>query len=594
MGGAVPQARTVTTTIRGTQFGPAPASQVGMQLMRWTSSRFPLRPLPLLACALLAQLSIAQGPPPPGPLPPVAPAPPGNPVTLAKTNLGKVLFWEEQLGSNQSMACGTCHIPGAGGSDPRTAQPGSGSVHPGADGSFGNADDIFGSRGVTLAKADGSLELAAIFRLQRQVTTRRSMSAINAGFSPRLFWDGRAEGPFLDPLTGAVVLNQGAALEIQALGPPTSEVEMGHIGRDWNHVAAGLDCVRPLGLASNIPPALSLWINSRAYPDLFLEAFGTSEITPVRIAMAIATYERTLSSNQTPFDQFLAGVPGALTMQEQMGLQIFNGIGRCNVCHGGPLLTDNQFHYTGVRPQFEDLGRFVVTGQQGDRGSMRTPSLRNVQLRGPFFHNGRMATLGDVVDFYDRGGDFNAPNKALAVAPIGLLPGQRAALLAFLTRPLTDPRVTTQAPPFDRPTLYSQTPAVPTHYGAPTPGNAGFAPQMLAFEPALVGDSRWTAGIDRGNAGKQAVLLYGPTMLLSPRPFQGAMLYVELGGGSKIKRIGAMAGSGPGDGWGSATLALPADPLLVGQQFFAQWLVLDPQGGGQRLAASDAVSITYL
>jgi len=142
--------------------------------------------------------------------------------------------------------------------------------------------------------------------------------------------------------------------------------------------------------------------------------------------------------------------------------------------------------------------------------------------------------------------------------------------------------------------LYSQTPAVPAHYGAPTAGSGGFAPQMLAFEPALVGDPSWTAGIDGGNAGKQAVLLHGPTQLLTPRPFQGAMLYVLLGGGSKIKRIGAMNGSGQGDGWGSATLILPSDPLLIGQQFFAQWLVLDPQGGGQRLSASDAVAVMYL
>src|SRR6185295_10798056 len=131
----------------------------------------------------------------------------------------------------------------------------------------------------------------------------------------------------------------------------------------------------------------------------------------------------------------------ALTALEQQGLQIFNGIGRCNACHGGPFQTDNNFHYTGVRPQFEDLGRFNVTANPGDRGAMKTPGLRNVGLRAPYFRNGRMNTLSDVIDFYDRGGDFNAPNKPPTIAPIGLTAQQKSALLAFLTRPLTDPRV---------------------------------------------------------------------------------------------------------------------------------------------------------
>jgi cytochrome c peroxidase len=550
---------------------------------------------PLLACTLLSAVAFAQGPPPPGgPLPPVAPAPPGNPITLAKTNLGKVLFWDEQMGSNQTMACGTCHILGAGGSDPRSAQPGSQSVHPGPNSAFGDADDIFGSRGTTLGQSDGTLELAAIFRLQRQVTTRRSMSAINAGFAPSLFWDGRAQGPFTDPLNGGVVIAQGASLEIQALGPPTNDVEMGHIGRDWNDVAARMSTAEPLRLASNIPPALSAWVNSRTYPELFQEAFGTNAVTPVRIAMAIATYERTLSSNQAPFDQFLANVPGALTPQEQQGLQIFNGVGRCVTCHGGPLLSDNQFHYTGVRPQNDDLGRFAVTGQAVDRGAMRTPTLRNVQLRAPYFHNGRMGTLSDVIDFYDRGGDFNAPNKPNTIAPIGLNAGQRAALLAFLTRPLTDPRVTTQSAPFDRPTLYTETNAVPAHYGAPTAGAGGVAPRLVAFEPPIIGDPTFTVGIDAGNAGRQGVLLISPIQLLAPSPFQGAGLHVALRSGVNVKRIGALSGTGVGTGWGSAKLTLPSDPLMIGQQIFAQWVVLDPLGGGQRLAASDAVAITYL
>lgn len=547
----------------------------------------------LTVTTLFAEVSLAQGPPPPPPPPPVAQAPAGNPVTTAKTNLGKVLFFEEQMGSNQTMACGTCHVMGAAGSDPRSGTPGSGSVNPGLDGVFGDADDVIGSRGVTRAQADGSYDLASIFRLQRQVTGRRAPSAINAAFAPRQFWDGRAQGSFNDPISGAVVIATGATLEIQALGPPTSDVEMGHVGRNWNDVAARITVSTPLRLASNIPIALSTWINGRAYPELFQEAFGTPVVTPTRIVMAIATYERTLSSNQTPFDQFVGGNPNALSPLEQQGLQIFNTIGRCNICHGGPFQTDNQFHYNGVRPQNEDLGRFAVTGNNADRGAMKTPGLRNVELRAPYFHNGRMNTLSDVIDFYNRGGDFSAPNKPPAIAPIGLNAQQKSALLAFLTRPLTDPRVRAQSAPFDRPTLASETSAMPAHYGAPTPGAGGIAPQMIAYEPAVIG-AMWTVGIDGGNGGKQAVLLQSPIQLLVGLPFQGASLHVDLGQTTLVKRIGALHGNANGDGWGSVTIDIPNDPLLIGQPIYSQWLVVDPLGGGQRMCSSDAVAMTYL
>ena len=100
----------------------------------------------LAASAGLAAFAAAQlpPPPPPPPPPPVAPAPAGNPVTVSKTNLGMALFFEEQMSSDQTMACATCHIHSAGGSDPRTPVPNSGSVHPGPDGLFLTPDDILG------------------------------------------------------------------------------------------------------------------------------------------------------------------------------------------------------------------------------------------------------------------------------------------------------------------------------------------------------------------------------------------------------------------------------------------------------------------
>lgn len=552
--------------------------------------------LPRVAVLLiLSSPAWSQGgpPPPPPPFPPVAPAPPGNPVTTPKTNLGKVLFWEEQLSSNGAVACGTCHINGRGGSDPRTSGANPGSVHPGFDALPGTPDDVFGSPGTSRRLADGTYELEPTFRLRPQVTTRKSPSAINAGFSPQLFWDGRAEGPFLDPLTNAVVINQGAALEIQALGPPLSDVEMAHVGRDWTAAAARISTATPLRHAATIPAALASWINNRSYPQLFQEAFGTPDVTPVRIAMAIATYERVLTSNQTPFDAFVAGNNAALTAQEQQGLGIFNGVGRCNICHVGPRFTNDTFRYTGVRPQFEDLGRFNVTGNNADRGRMKTPGLRNVELRAPYFRNGRMATIEDVVAFYNRGGDFNAPNKDPNVLALGLSPQQQAALAAFLKRPLTDPRVAAETAPFDRPTLYSESARVATFYGAPTSGTGGFTPQILAFEPAVIGNPQWTIAMDLGNGGQSSVLLRNSTALMPGVPFQGATLNVAMGAGAKIRRAGPLNGSGAGGGWTSVSLALPDDPLLIGQPLYAQWFVLDPDGSGRRWAATVAIATTY-
>ena len=108
------------------------------------------------------------------------PAPPGNPVTPAKAQLGKVLFWDEQLSSTRTVSCGTCHIPAAGGDDPRSAS-GPLAVHPGPDGVFGGPDDVFGSPGVPLNQADGSYSWQASFGLLPQVTPRRTVSSLNAG-----------------------------------------------------------------------------------------------------------------------------------------------------------------------------------------------------------------------------------------------------------------------------------------------------------------------------------------------------------------------------------------------------------------------------
>lgn len=394
------------------------------------------------------------GPPPPPPPPPLQPLPPvpvpvGNPLTPAKAILGKALFWEEQLSSDDTIACGSCHLPEFGGSDPRAMV--AASAHPGFDGAFGTADDIAGSPGVAMQDCDGAYFDDALFGSEVQNTNRRSQSVIMAAYSPRLFWDGRATPQFLDPETGTTALPGAGGLESQAVGPIVSSVEMACQDRTWSAVTEKLATATPLAFAESLTPDLQAALTvSPTYPELFEAAFGSPDITARRIAFAIASYERTLIADETLFDAFIQSGPTVLTPQQNQGLLLFGQ--NCAGCHSGALTSDNQFHNIGVRPSFEDPGRQAVTGNPADAGRFKTPSLRNVALRAPYFHNGGKATLAEVIDHYDQGGEFS-DNLDPAVQPLGLSPGQKNALEAFLSEVLTDPRVEQGLPPFDRPQL---------------------------------------------------------------------------------------------------------------------------------------------
>ena len=525
-------------------------------------------------------VALAQVPPPPPltPLPP-PPVPPGNPITQAKANLGKVLFWDEQLSSSRTVACGTCHRAETGGSDPRSVNGLPAATAPGPDGVLGTADDVTGSPGVVLANADGSYAGSAVFGLSLQVTSRHAPSHVNAGYAPNSFWDGRARAAFLDPVSADTVLRVGGALENQATGPPVSSVEMGHLGRDWNAAATRIAGVQPLALAAFVPPALESWIAGRSYPQLFAEAFGTQDVTPARIALAIATYERTLFSNAAKIDSVIAGT-AVLTPQQQAGQGVFIASG-CAGCHAGSLFSDNAFHYIGVRPTGDDPGRFAVTGDPADLGAMKTPSLRNASLRSSYFHNGRFRTLEDVVAFYNRGGDFAAPNKPPAIRPLGLSPVQQANLVAFLRGALTDPRVANAQFPFDRPSLYSEASLVPTIDGGGGAGSGGLVPRPVALEPAQTGNPAFTLGLHDALGGAHAVLVIDADEPpgSGPAPASASFARAEL----------TLGGLGAGQGFGSVTVAIPDDPALVGKRLHGRWYVDDPAAAGG-VAASAAFS----
>jgi cytochrome c peroxidase len=524
-----------------------------------------------LAAPLAALLTLA-GAPVQAQLPP-PPEPPGNPVTASKANLGKALFWDEQISSTRTVACGTCHIPRVGGEDPRSGVNPL-AVHPGPDGTFGTADDIAGSLGVPLNGSGGLYAWSTHFGLLSQVTNRRTISAINAGYSPVLFWDGRALGEFVDPVTMEVVLPTGAALESQSVVPPTSDVEMAHVARAWTEVLGRIDTSEPLALSPEVPAELIDWIAGRDYAQLFEEAFGSPGITAARAAMAIATYERTQFTNQTPFDAFIGGDNEALTPQEAQGRSVFAGAAGCDNCHQGILLTDHSFRYTGVRPDTDDIGLEGVTGNPTDRGKMRVPSLRNVELRAPYMHNGGLATLEEVIDFYNRGGDF--PNDEINA--LGLDQQQKDDLLAFLTRPLTDPRLVEELAPFDRPTLYTESTRAPVVEGTGRPGSGDLVPEVIALEPPLIGNPSMTFGVWNGLGAADAWLViddHDPGLAL---PGSGGFWY----------EMTSLEGTGEGAGFGSLSVAIPDDPSLNGRQWYGRWYVADT-GGGFPMAVSRVV-----
>ncbi len=537
----------------------------------------------LLAVSLTASTAAAQAPPPPPPpltpLPP-PPQPAQNPTTTAKVNLGKTLFWDEQLSSTHTVACGSCHMASAGGADRRTQFASAHTTNPGLDGVDFTADDVTSSPGVVLNGPDGAFQWSSVFGLQPQVTPRTSMSMVNSGYPPELFWDGRARGSLVDPVTGDTTMTAGAALEIQVLGPPASTVEMGHVGRSWSDVVDRVTQSTPLALTTAIPAPLAAWIAGRSYPQLFAEAFGSAQVTASRIAMAVASYERSLFSTQAPIDSVIAGTT-TLRPDEAAGLQLFRTL-PCAGCHGGSLFSDNVYHYDGVRPAAEDSGRAIVTHDLANLGEFRTPSLRNVALRPAFMHDGRFTTLAQVVDFYDRGGDFNAPNKSPAVHPLGLTPTQKAQLVAFMGRPLTDPRVAAEQAPFDRPGLYAESAWVPEILAGSIAGGSGATPQPVALEPALTGNPSFTVGVAGALGGAAAVLVVDA----NEPPASGGIP----ASGSFARVTTTLQGSGAAGGWGSVTLAIPDGAALRGTTLHARWYVSDPAAAGG-VASSPAIRI---
>jgi len=400
-------------------------------------------------------------------LPPYAEVkfPAANPFTDDKAMLGKILFWDEQMSGDGTMACGTCHHAESGGSDPRAASP-SARRHPGADGKFGTDDDIHGAMGMKRCQISGgtvTYKTDPVFGTGVQVTRRKPPSYLDAMFAPAVFWDGRA-AKFVDPDDTATDY-PGTALEAQVLGPPVSDAEMACESRTWQDIATKLQAASPLALAHVIPLDIKEWITARldntgTYPALFKAVYGTSEVSAKRIAFAIATHERRLMSNHTPWDRFKAGDTTALTTAQQHGFSLIQSAG-CQNCHSPPSFSDGAFHNLGFVPIGPlDLGRYEVTKLDADKGRVKTATLRNVSLReaGGLLHYGfgPGATLDDVMASYNVPPIPKLENTDPLIVPLNLTAADIADMIDAMRNGLLDPRVKNALPPFDHPQLDSE------------------------------------------------------------------------------------------------------------------------------------------
>jgi cytochrome c peroxidase len=323
---------------------------------------------------------------------PAVPVPSDNPLTRAKIDLGRKLFFDRRLSLNGTFSCAMCHVPEQG---------------------FTNH------------------ELATAVGIEGRTVRRNSPTIYNVGYARRLFHDGRE--------------NQ---LEQQIWGPLLAANEMGN-------PSVG---------------TLMQWIEGFAdYDGLFEKAFDGRGLGMETLGMALASYERTLVSGNSPFDRWhFGGEEGAVSEAAARGFRLFSGRARCAACHlvdrDHALFTDHRMHNTGIgylrsmetRGEVEvevapgtyvklddeflapisetppsDLGLYEITQYPGDRWKYKTPSLRNVALTRPYMHDGSLGTLREVVEFYSAGG---APNETLdpLIAPLDLNAQEVSDLVAFL------------------------------------------------------------------------------------------------------------------------------------------------------------------
>lgn len=168
-----------------------------------------------------------------------------------------------------------------------------------------------------------------------------------------------------------------------------------------------------------------------AYVDAFASAYGDSAITRLRIEAALATFERTIVGDETPFDRWIAGDETAISASAKRGFTLFNGKAHCSDCHSGPSFTDGSFQDIGTAKD-NDIGRGrLFPTSQKLRYAFKTPTLRNVAQRAPYMHDGSVATLEEVIELYEQGG-IDRPSRSPSIKRLSLRAEEKTELVAFL------------------------------------------------------------------------------------------------------------------------------------------------------------------
>lgn len=291
-------------------------------------------------------------------LPPI-PWPSDNPYSTKKDQLGRFLYFDKRLSSDNSISCASCHSIPKGFTDHNRVSLG-----------------IFGHPG-----------------------TRHAPSVINSAYRKLLFWDGRA-----------------ATLEDQCKGPISNPNEMTSAN---DPKEAYEQCATKIR-------------NIEGYRILFKETFGNDDCSIDQIAQAIATFERTILSGNSPYDRYRKGDKLAMSAEQIKGYKIFNQVG-CAICHNGPNFSNERFLNIGIGMDVPnpDTGRYAITGNSKDWGAFKVPTLRDVEYTYPYMHDGSLNTLEDVIEYYNRGGIPNA-NLHPAMKPLNLTEDDKKALVSFL------------------------------------------------------------------------------------------------------------------------------------------------------------------
>ena len=256
--------------------------------------------------------------------------------------------------------------------------------------------------------ADGVLSCASCHHPSKGFTDQSAVSTgvkgqkggvsaptvINRAYGMMQFWDGRSP-----------------SLEAQAIGPMANPIEMG----------------------STHPVVVETLKNIPGYRTRFKAVFGTDDFTLDHVAMAIATFERTVLSGNAPYDKHKLGNKAAMNASQIRGMNVFFNKAKCDQCHEGASFTLNAFHNLGIGQDKADPhpGRFAVSIKAEDFGAFKTPTLREIEHTFPYMHDGSLKTLEEVVDFYDKGG---IPNKNLdeRIKKLNLTAQDKTDLVAFM------------------------------------------------------------------------------------------------------------------------------------------------------------------